>query len=39
MIYKIYENQNAYQRQFIKDSDNFINKSNPEMLNFEDDSI
>ena len=39
MVYKIYENQNAYKREFVRDSDKFINKTNPEMLNFDDDSI
>ncbi len=39
MLYKIYENQNAYKREFARDSDKFINKTNPEMLNFENDSI
>ena len=26
-------------RMFVRDSDKFINKTNPEMLNFDDDSI
>jgi len=39
MKYKIYENQNAFKRDFVKDSDKFINKTNPETLNFEDDSV
>ncbi len=34
MRYKIYENQNAYKRDYDNETDNFINKSNPEILNF-----